>query len=307
MSISERAKPVRIDGLMLGDGSLKHQNNLVYYIQSSSKRPVTIENHLRELVWVRDNRFTPQGIEVCKGFPKLNTYKIPSLYTRSSLLLVPVWDEWYAGGEWNLSKPCTLTLRGAKKRLPDRIRQYNYVMPIEDLTDWYVGDGGCFERKDGVVQIAFSACCFMAEEVAFLAWQLERYELVTGRPEYRRPKHRKDIDAGRGLLIKLAQESVNDFTDLVEPGILRRCQDCEGTSFRDTLLKRRRTEAGPYFSCGVTIYNVAFERYEQELSRLRAGEKPFVINHPGVPVRPDITEIAQKVTFQELRSRCRGD
>lgn len=283
------------DGLMLGDGGLWRQGNLTFFVIASSKGAVAKKNHLKWLTWVKNNILTPQGLEVVRGYPKTHSRGEPVLETVGSDWLNLAWDEWYAGGEWRLhGSGRSMYIRGAYKKLPNRIKRMDYRLSPMDLAVWDMGDGSRSGSEEQPL-VSFSTSCFLPEEVALLTWLLEsQYGLVTCRPGYERPKFQERIDAGRGLGIRLARESINKYIDIVEPYILEFCKDHVGPSFKDQKLKHLGWKPKPYSPGKHTVHNIAFIRYELEFNRLRSGLDPAELNHPRAPVKPSLDELRRR-------------
>lgn len=229
-----------LDGLLLGDGGLVKYEFGTYYVMRQSKRTITLEDHIRWEQWVADNVFRVLGIPLSEGNPKVMTgvsrgklYQYAQLSTLYSPLLADLHTEWYNGGEW-AGPPGARYIHGATKVLPERLRQA-LELPTSTLAHWFIGDGGARQASlSPKIETSFSTYCFSEEEVCHLMVMLGNMGINTTKPA----KH--VCKKGSGLRILLAQDSVNNLMDLIEPHIIDICGSPNCSLYR-SLVKRRGT------------------------------------------------------------------
>lgn len=240
-----------LDGLLLGDGSLRRHKTTARYAMSQCKHTISIEDHLKWEYWLGDGVFSVLGVDASVkllwgtrtgNLSKGQKYQIASLWTKYSLLLAPIHDEWYTGGEWIAQKgaehlPNCYYVRGATKIVPKRLMDA-VVLPTCTLVQWFLGDGGSgwnhLENPTPAIHTSFSACGFSEEEVYHLMSMLNSMGFKTVKPG------RQSCKAGSGLRIILAQESVNDFMNLIKPHVLEIFGDSIGPSYKDIIKYRHK-------------------------------------------------------------------
>lgn len=232
-----------LDGLMLGDGSIRRYLNSARYHMAQSRHTIPTEDHLKWLNWLRNNVFATLSIEATvkpywatysNGVKKGQKYHLVDLQTKLSPQLALVYDEWYTGGEWVAHKTSSPYVRNAAKKIPERLTSLT-EMPVTTLVQWFLGDGGgtlYYIKDTPKVDTNFSTQGFSKEEVYRLMDMLDGIGIKTTKP------HRLPHKAGSGLRIYLAQDSINDFMSLVEPYILEIFGDSEGLSYKDMIKYR---------------------------------------------------------------------
>ena len=236
-----------LDGLMLGDGSIRRYLNTAQYSMNQSKHTILLEDHLKWEYWLRDNVFAALSIHAAvKPYRKKFSYvarlevgfQVARLSTVLSPLLIESYDEWYCGGEWIGSKKRkygSKYIRGATKVIPERIMEANAI-PTRTLAHWFLGDGeSSLENKNRLtpqVHIGLATYCFTKEEVYHLIFILNKMGLETTKP--REQPH----ESGSGLGIRLTQGSVNDFIDLVEDHIMEIFGDSPYSSYKDKIIRK---------------------------------------------------------------------
>jgi len=242
----ERARDA-LDGLMFGDGTLRRFPKTALYHMGQCKPTVSLEDHLKWEYWLKDNVFSALGIKATarlrRGISKGKEYRFADMWTQASSLLAIVHDEWYTGGEWAKPRNSSPHVQGAVKRIPERLMSVS-EMPISTLVQWFLGDGGSgwigITNTCPAVHVQFSTHCFTKEEVYHLMDMLSGIGIVTTKP-----KQCKSAK-GSGLVIRLAQESINYFMDLVAPTIIEMFGDSVGLSYKD-LLKYRVSSSYKYY------------------------------------------------------------
>lgn len=246
----QEAKATQVlDGLMMGDGCLVRQKGGAFYQMSQAKPSVSIEDHLKYEQWIAANVFEVLGITTSAKCPRAGVsvsrgrlYRYAHLRTLQSPLLTSLYDEWYTGGEWIQNKQGSWYIRGANKVLLSRLMKAT-TLPVLTLAHWFLGDGGSswdyLGRKTPIVRVTFSVHCFTKAEVYHLMVALNSMGIVTVKPS----KH--PCRNGSGLVIHLAQRSVNYFMDLVEPSILEIFGDSEGASYKDAVKRKLKLARVP--------------------------------------------------------------
>lgn len=221
-----------LDGLLLGDGNLQRYRDTAVYHMSQSKRPITMEDHLKWEYWLRDNVFAALGIKAtakpywrtysagpCKG----QKYQLAQLWTESSPLLAPIYDEWYCGGSWTVRG----YMCGAAKMLPRRLVEAS-LLQLDTIVQWFLGDGGSSwhhtERPTPGVMASFSAYRYTKEEVTHLACMLNNMGIKT--------------TSGSKFRIHVAQDSINYFMSLIEPFVMEIFGNSVGPSYKDVIKYR---------------------------------------------------------------------
>jgi hypothetical protein len=236
-----------LDGSMLGDGNLTRLKGGAIYYVSFSKPNILLGDHLKYLHWIADDALRALGVEPLRGYPKIEIqcrkgrpHGIARLVTHSSIVLGEIYEEWYTGGSWIQR---TGRWHGATKVLPKRLLRA-VVLPVLTLAPWFLEDGSSSiiypERACPVISVSFSTYNFSKNEVYGLMGLLNNMGLGTIKSSRRRVKK------GSGLLIRLKQDSVNPFMDLIEPIILSIFRDSEGPSYKDMIKRRPGACAGEH-------------------------------------------------------------
>jgi hypothetical protein len=226
---------------MLGDGNLVRYKGGARYSIALSRASISLRDHLKYLQWIADNALKPLGIAPCRGHPKLRTvmrgdkpYAFAVLTTCLSPTLTSLYDEWYSGGGW-VNKGTDLYIRGATKILPKRLLS-STVLPTLTLVPWFLEDGSSLQYSGSpTIQVCFYTPAFSESEVSHLTTMLNNRGIVTIKPR------KQDVVRGSGLSILLAQSSVNQFMDLVEPTILSIFGDSKWPSYLKMV--KRKPEA----------------------------------------------------------------
>lgn len=251
-----------MDGLLMGDFGIHRYRRGACGEISLSKilapksspsqdllREKSLTDHMKWLQWITDNVFPPLGIEACTGHPRIATkvrstgkhkgevYRYAHLATHNSSSFEELYNEWYIGGEWVQRKQGTWYVRGATKKLPERIMQAS-TLPIPVLVQEFLGDGSSsrYHYKDQVytVYISFSTQCFTSEEVYHLMGMLNNMSILTVKPYY----DKRCATPGLTIILSQTAENTNRFMDLIEPGILEIFGDSESPSYKG-MIKRR--------------------------------------------------------------------
>lgn len=263
-----------LDGLILGDGGITRLWRSAWFYMSMSKHTISIEDHLKYEYWLRDNVFTTLGIKATVKLREATSrnqvylgrkyedrkYQYAYLWTESVPLLADCWDEWHSGGEWKKDNSHTRK-RGASIRLPERFYK-DFMLSTSALTHWFLGDGDSSRDKRylSIVNTGFSTDCFNKAEIHHLMNMLNNIGILTIKPSGQR-----NPGKGSGLSINLAQQTVDDFMDLVAPHILEIFHDSESPSYKDIIKYK-----APY-----RIYNKRLRRpktycrKETELDKVR--------------------------------------
>ena len=223
-----------IDGLMLGDGTLRRQRRDAEFRLGQSKSLVrridkneqnmetSVYEHLKYEQWLSDHVFLPLNIKLRKGCPKIvqyvskgKPYKSAMLDTYQCPLLGSLYNEWYIGGTVARCG-CNEYVHGATKVIPQRLMQSD-ILPIPTLVHFFIGDGcTCWDslkRKIAIPAIRLALHDFSKEEVTHIADMLRKLNIDTNNPI------KQKVQRGSGLSLHIAQHSVNPFMDIVEPYI----------------------------------------------------------------------------------------
>lgn len=233
-----------LDGLMLSDGHIIRFHTGAEYRMKQSKHTISIEDHLKWVEWLRDNVFLTLGIKATtkvrwktdKNRKKsAKEYQAAELWTERTPLLATIYDEWYTGGEWTIPKGHgsnygAYYIHYATKIIPQRLCGIP-ILPTWTLTKWYLGDGGSRRSKysPSSIDVSFSTLSNTEEEVYCLINKLNNMGIKTVKPG------RQLCNNGSGLRIYLAQESVDDFMNIVAPYIINIFGDSLGPSYKDMI------------------------------------------------------------------------
>lgn len=245
-----------LDGLLMSDGGLKRYEGGAYYemVQSKSLSPrnsvpleqerlkqESLRDHLKWEQWIADNVFAVLGISTSEKHPKIITgswkgkpHLKAILRTCLSPLLTQLHNEWYSGGEW-INHGTNWYLRGATKRIPERLMQAS-KLTTHTLVHEFLGDGGSsWSRRNGhcpYVQLTFSTGCFTDEEVSHLTLMLNNIGIATVKPN-----KDKKVERGSGLTIWLSAtaSNTNHFMGIVEPHILEIFGESGSPSYKDMI------------------------------------------------------------------------
>ncbi len=208
------------DGVMLGDGGLTRYNGGALFYMNLSKTSkdgrLTMGDNIAWLACVKDECLALLGVGVSDVYPKLNWYRSRGklfqaawLRSRQSNFLTEQHSRWYAQtGEWAQSSRQWYR-RGDTKALPSGLT----LSPVT-LAHWFIGDGGSYrdKRRPTTVQVNLSVCCFTEVEVYLLTEMLNEMGVATTKPGLH-----KRVVKGSGLVIYIAQRSVDDFFDIIAP------------------------------------------------------------------------------------------
>lgn len=204
------------DGVMLGDGCLDRYTSssrlLVNLSKTSKDGRLTAEDNIAWLRFIKNECLIPLGVEVSGMYPKLYSsqsrekpYQAARLSSRSSSLLAEQHDRWYAStGEW---------ARGGYRRGDTKVVPRDFTLSPATLAHWFIGDGGStlYRTSPSFVRVTLATCCFTGEEVYRLITMLNDMGVATVKP------HRLPTKKGSGLVIIIAQASVDDFFDIIAP------------------------------------------------------------------------------------------
>lgn len=246
-----------LDGSMLGDGCISRWGKSAHYHIALSKplvphsedtalaRHSSLREHLKYEQWLVEEAFNPLGVPVSGGYPKIlagisrgKPYQYAHLNTRQSPVLLKLYNEWYTGGEWVNQYASRSHVRGAVKRLPERLLCVEEI-PLATLVHWFIEDGGSsrtFPTPDNPqLRISFSVHSFTVREVYHLAYLLSNMGIIT-----LEPRKDKRVKSGSGLAIWLsdAGDNVDRFMDLIEPSMLMIFGDSVGPSYMG-MVKRK--------------------------------------------------------------------
>jgi hypothetical protein len=232
-----------LDGLMLGDGSIERSYYLARYAMKQSKHTISIDDHMKFMHYLQEHLFSILNIQsvVNQGQGKHSyetvsgnkSFQFAQLRTERTKLLTDVYDEWYTGGEWAVSEshrnqPSQYYKRNATKIIPIRIMNMQ-VLPIYTLAYWYLGDGGSDrpDRSPHTVYVDFSGCKFTEYEISHLITMLNNMNILTNKSAH------QECKSGAGLIIRIAQESVDYFMSLIDKPVMDIFKDSIGPSYKD--------------------------------------------------------------------------
>lgn len=260
MSSQDRTRAIEIlDGSMLGDGNLSRWGNGAHYKMALSKplvshdkdtelvRHISLQEHLKYERWLVEKAFSPLGIPISRDYPKILTgiskgkpYQYACLSTRQSLILLELYNEWYTGGEWVNYHASKSHVRGATKRLPERLLSAG-KLPLPTLVSWFIEDGGSSwvsPAADGPrVRVSFSVHNFTTLEVYHLADMVNNMGI-----KVLEPRKDKRVNNGSGLVIWLSDtgDNVDCFMDLLEPHMVEIFDNSVGPSYRGMIKRELR-------------------------------------------------------------------
>lgn len=191
------------DGLMLGDGSLRHRGISADFRMalSGERLGIPLESFRSFLCYVK-GILELLGVEACTGHPRFfkEPYKGRSHYkcglsTRVSSFATSQHPRWYPDG---------------RKEVPDDLA----LTPIS-LAYWFMGDG-CSYRKKNAAGVDISLCTQGFDECSIerLESQLTELNLCTGRG------HRSNTVKGSGIIIFIRYASANNFMNLIDPYVV---------------------------------------------------------------------------------------
>lgn len=209
-----------LDGSILGDANLTRRQYRTRFEMNLSKvtHQVTMEDNFRWLEYIKRSCLLPLGIGVSNIYPKHRmgrhegkSFDMVRLISLESSLLNSYYDRWYAWtGKWKTNKkgysPC---------RIDDtKILPKDFVLTPVVLAHWFIGDGGAYRqtRHPNTIETSLACYSFTYDEVYELINMLNSMGIITGKPG-----QQKNSIKGGGLCIRLAQESVNYFFDLISP------------------------------------------------------------------------------------------
>ncbi len=209
------------DGVMLGDGSLTRRFYGVRLHMSQSKTSkdgrLTMEDNFAWLAYIKNDCLLPLGVEVSDTFPvfyarcrKSGPYQSVDLSSWQSNFLAEQYRRWYAPtGEWVGDKSVSSRYRRGDTKITPR----DLALSPITLTHWFIGDGGSnwTKTRPSTVIVSLATCCFTEEEVCRLTTMLNEMGIATIKPKMFPTKK------GSGLVIYIAQESVDFFFDLIAP------------------------------------------------------------------------------------------
>lgn len=233
-----RAREI-LDGSMLGDGNLQRWGRGAHYQLSLSKplvshnedieliRSTSLQEHLKYEQWLVKNAFGPLDVPIGRGYPKIlastsrgKPYQYARLNTRQSLILLELYDEWYEGGSWVNQYASRSHIRGAIKKLPERL-MYAERIPLLTLASWFIEDGGSSWGYPAIgspqTKVSFAVQNFTVPEVYHLAGVINNMGV-----RVLKPRRDKRVKSGSGLAIWLSEtgDSIDYFMGLIEPYIL---------------------------------------------------------------------------------------
>jgi len=209
------------DGVMLGDGSLVRSNAKAYFAMNLSKTSkdgrLTMGDNFTWLECIKSECLIPLGVNVFDKYPKPallrdakgRTYSAAVFRSRSSSFLKRQHDRWYKQtGESVNYRGLYQYRRGDTKRLP-----LDLILTPTVLAHWFIGDGGSTRRGlTKNVTVTLAVCGFEVGEVLRLTSMLNGMGITTVKPNVD-----KNAKKGSGLVIYLAQRSVDDFFGIIAP------------------------------------------------------------------------------------------
>jgi len=200
MEVGRQTAQEVLDGVMLSDGGLASSYRFAYFDMKLSDKKVPVSDLM---VWLQciAEALKLLDTELCTGHPRLvwddgKGRYICRLTSRISPFLGYQRDRWYLSG---------------KKRVPEDI----VITPLT-LAHWFMGDGSSSRYKGcRTVQVELSTQCFSFRDIGVLEVLLRELGLSTGRATYPR------IVRGSGVVVRVLQDSVDQFMKLVDPYILK--------------------------------------------------------------------------------------
>ena len=208
-----------LDGVMLGDGCLRRFANGAYLHMNLSKTSkdgrLTMDDNVAWLGYIKNECLIPLGVEVSDIYPKLRwrhskirSYQMADLTSRQSDFLIEQHSRWYAQtGEW-IQNNGHWYRRGDTKIVPR-----DFILNPVILAHWFVGDGGSHRpnTSPSATMVSLATCCFTRLEVLQLTVMLNKMGIITNKP------NRLPTEKGSGMVILIAQDSVDDFFDIIAP------------------------------------------------------------------------------------------
>lgn len=194
-----------IEGSMLGDGALACPCYSTHYYLSYSG--LLHCDCMRDIARV----FASEGIPVSKGYPRPEkaisrgkTYDRITLCTKSCELLTERYHKWYSSGV---------------KEVPVGIK-----LTPPTLAQWYMDGGYAGGTKSKTLAVSIRVYSFSWESVGMLEEKLYGLGVLVY------PSIDHNVKTGSGVRLRLRQESINSFMDIVEP--------CMYQSFRNKIMRR---------------------------------------------------------------------